>query len=311
MFDLRMYKMLVVLTCLALFTSACGSPAQNESVISTAVAQTVQAGDSLTEIAAVSTGTLENIIPPATLTPGITPTSEPTLLSAPSDPDCIHADLISEYPPDGTLYKPGEFFWKTWTIKNLGTCTWDASYKLIFWSGDKLGGSLSYPLPEKILPGEQKDITIYLQAPATEGAYTGYWRLQTPWNANFGVGQYSQAFYANIVVDKKPQQEYGIISVTYNIVRNPDTGCPANVKYTVYATITTNGPFDFDYYWEQKDGNESAVKHLDFNAAGSKTISRSWLVGRGNSPNDKWMQIIVVFPERIEYSKAVWPNNCP
>lgn len=302
--------MLVVLTCLALFASACGSPAQNESVISTAVAQTVQAGETIPEVVIPATNTPETAIN-ATLTPAITPTSEPTLVSAPSDPDCIHAELIAEYPPDQALYKPGDYFWKTWTIKNLGTCTWDSAYQLIFWSGEKMGSSLSYPLPEKVLPGEQKDITIYLQAPATEGSYTGYWRLQTPWNANFGVGQYSQAFYTSIVVDKKPQREYGILSATYNIVRDPAVGCPANVRFTVYATITTNGPFEFDYYWEQKDGNESAVKHLVFDAAGSKTISREWLVGRGNSPNDRWMQIIVVSPEVIEYSKAVFANTCP
>lgn len=305
------YKILVVLLCLAFFASACGSQAENESMISTAVAQTVQAGDSLTEIAAIPVSTLENVIPPATLTPGITPTSEPTLLSAPSDADCIHADLISEYPPDGTIYLPGESFTKTWTIKNLGNCTWDSSYRLIYWSGDLMGGATYYDMPEIVLPGDEISISILLQAPPSEGAYTGYWRLQTPWNANFGVGQYSQAFYASIMVNKKPQREYGVLSVTYAIVREPATGCPANVRFTVYATITANGPFGLDYYWQQKDGNESAVKHLEFAAAGSKTISREWLVGRGNSPNDRWMQIIAVYPERIEYSKAVFENTCP
>jgi hypothetical protein len=307
----RSYKILVILTCLAFFASACGSQAENESAISTAVAQTVQAGDSLTEIAAIPTGTLENNIPLATLTPAITPTSEPTLLSAPSSPDCIHAELISEYPPDRTVYKPNDSFTKTWTIKNEGTCTWDSTYRLIFWSGELMGGATYYDLPETVPPGDEISISIFLKAPATEGFYVGYWRLQTPWNAVFGVGQYSQAFYTDIQVDKRPGQEYGILNVTYVIDREPDTGCPANVKYTVYATITTNGPFDFEYYWEQKDGNESAVKTLSFNEAGSKTISREWLVGRGNSPNDRWMQIIVVFPEYIEYSKAVWPNTCP
>lgn len=313
MFQIRTYKTLAWVFCLTLVLAACGTSSQNDAVIATAVAQTVEAGAVSTPLLAISTNTPEPI-PPAlqpTLTPEFTPTAEATLSSAPSDPNCIHANLISEYPPDGTVYKPDTEFTKTWTIKNEGTCAWDSTYKLIFWSGDAMGGATYYDLPEIVAPGDDISITIQLKAPSAEGTYTGYWRLQTPWNAVFGVGQYSQAFYANIVVDKRPGQEYGIISVEYEIVRDPAQGCPANVEYTVHATITTNGPFDFNYYWAQKDGNDSAVKNMVFDAAGSKTISRSWLVGRGNSPNDRWMQIIVVWPELIEFSQATWPNNCP
>lgn len=310
MLEFRLYKISVLLISLALLLAACAPSAQNESIISTAVAQTVEAGRQ-----ALSTSTPEPPLPtlPPTLTPAAvdTPTEGPTLISAPSDPDCIHATLVSEYPPDRTVFKPDAEFTKTWTIRNEGTCTWDSSYKLIFWSGDTMGGATYYNLPENALPGDDIAISIQLKSPSLEGFYTSYWRLQTPWNAVFGVGQYSQAFYASIQVDKRPPQEAGILSVTYDIVRDPPTGCPANVDYIVYATITTNGPYDFIYFWQQKDGNESAEKNMIFDAAGSKTISRKWTVGRGDSPNDRWMQIIVVWPERIEFDKATFPNNCP
>lgn len=305
--------MLVVLSYLALFASACGSSAQNESVISTAVAQTVQAGETIPEIVIPATNTPDTTID-ATLTPAITPTSKPTLLSAPSDPDCIHASLVGEYPPDLTIYLPGDRFTKMWTIQNGGTCTWDSSYKLIFWSGDILGGSTSYDLPEVVMPGDDISISIFLQAPAAEGTYTGYWRLQTPWNANFGVGQYSQAFYASIVVDKKPKLDYGIVGVTYDIVRDPPTGCPVNVRYTVYATVTTNGPFEFGYFWDQSDFNESAVKSLVFTEAGSKTVSREWMIRRGATSNPRWMQFVRVISEGEffeRFDKAYILNNCP
>lgn len=174
-----------------------------------------------------------------------------------------------------------------------------------------MGGSTYYNLPETVLPGDDVSITVFLQAPGSEGFYTGYWRLKTPWNAVFGVGQYSQAFYAEIQVDKRPGQEYAVLNVTYSIVREPATGCPANVRYTVYATFTVNGPLDLRYQWMQKDGNESAVKDMSFEAAGSKTVSREWMVGRGDSPNDRWMQIIVLEPNYVEFEKAVFENNCP
>jgi hypothetical protein len=311
MFEFRSYKISVVLAGLAVTLAACGTSAQNESAIATAVAQTVQAGGQ-----ALSTSTPEPPLPttlPPTLTPAAinTPTEGPTLVSAPSDPDCIHANLVSEYPPDRTVFKPDTDFTKTWTIKNEGTCTWDPTYKLIFWSGDMMGAATYYNLMETVPPGDDIPISILLKSPSTEGFYTGYWRLQTPWNAVFGVGQYSQAFFATIQVDKRPAQEAGILSVTYDIVRDPPQGCPTNVRYTVYATITTNGPYDFNYFWQQKDGNESAVKNMVFDAAGSQTVSRTWMVGKGDSPNDRWMQIIVVSPERIEFDKAVFANNCP
>ena len=310
MFEKRRHVILAVLVCMALVATACTSSAENESVISTAVAQTVQAG--ATEIPPLPTGTPDPALSiPPTLTQAITPTSEATLISAPSDADCVHAELVGEYPPDRTVFKPNTSFTKTWTIKNVGTCTWDTSYQLIFWSGELMGGSTYYNLPEVVVPGDDVSISIFLQSPANEGIYTGYWRLKTPWNAVFGVGQYSQAFYAEIQVDKRPGQEYGILSVTYNITRDPTEGCPANVRYTVYATITTNGPYDFNYMWMQKDGNESAVKNLVFDQAGSKTISREWMVGRGDSPNDRWMQIIALWPDYIEFDKAIFKNNCP
>jgi len=223
MFEIRTYKILALLTSLVLVASACGSSAQNDAIISTSVAQTIQAGEAIPVIVSASTDTPIPAID-ATLTPAITPTLGPTLVSAPVNPDCIHATLVSEYPPDGTVYKPGTNFTKTWTIKNEGTCTWDSSYRLIFWSGDSMGGATYYDLPEIVPPGDDIPISILLQAPPTEGLYTGYWRLQTPWNEVFGLGQYSQAFFAKVLVDKRPPQEAAIIDLTYNIVREPPTG---------------------------------------------------------------------------------------
>ena len=51
MLELKKYKALVVLVSFVLVISACGSRASGEAAISTAVAQTVQADRSLTEIA--------------------------------------------------------------------------------------------------------------------------------------------------------------------------------------------------------------------------------------------------------------------
>ena len=174
-----------------------------------------------------------------------------------------------------------------------------------------MGGATYYNMPEYVAPGDDITISILLTSPVNEGIYTGYWRLKTPWNAVFGVGQYGQAFYAEIQVDRRPGQEYGILSVEYNITREPPTGCPTHVLYTVHATFTVSGPYDFTYMWAQKDGNNSDARPMSFEEAGSQTVTRSWSVARGNSPNDRWMQIIVLSPEYFEYDEAVFENNCP
>jgi len=162
-----------------------------------------------------------------------------------------------------------------------------------------------------VAPGETGDISIYLKAPPTAGTFTGYWHILTPWNASFGVGPLSSPFYVKIVATDAKKLKYEITSVTYEIVRNPKEGCPVNVRYTIYATITTNGPIDLEYYWDQSDGNESGRKPMVFKEAGSQTVSREWMVGRGDSPRPRWMQIIVTEPTLQYYDKAVWPNNCP
>lgn len=312
MSDLRKYKMFTLLISVVLLTSACGSSQQ--SAIATSVVQTVQAGESLTEIAqAVPTAAQTSQAPglETTLTSAITPTTGATLVSAPSDPNCVKATLVSENPPDGVLLKPGEYFWKTWTLQNTGTCTWNTTYKLVYWSGELMGGLTSYPLPVEVAPNEQKDISIYLQAPATDGTFTGYWRIQTPWESNFGVGPSDEPFYVEVVVSSATKVKYGVASVTYELVRNPPTGCPTNVRYEVFATISANGPMQLHYFWNQSDGNESGTKRYDFTEADSIIVSREWTIGKGDSPNPRWIQIVVTEPTYQEFEKVEILNACP
>jgi len=309
MFDIHKYKILITLSILAIIGSACGASSQSQADISTAVAQTVQAQNSLTKIAEIPTLTPAPLVE-ATTAPDllVTNTAAPVV----GIPNCtLSAKLASENPPDGTIVKPSEYFWKLWALENTGTCTWDKTYKLVYQSGDLMGGFTSYPLPEIVAPGETKNISIYLKAPDVEGQTTGYWSIQTPWNTYFGVGPSSDPFYVQVVVSNDKKPKYGITTVTYKLVRDPESGCPTNVLYTVYATITTNGPYEFSYFWDQNDGNESGIKPMTFDAAGSKTLSRTWMVGKGDSPNPRWMQIIVTDPVRQAYDRFVFENNCP
>jgi len=256
-----------------------------------------------------------NVTPNTTPLAGFTPVVGSPVAAGPTTSlgdACNNSSFVSDVTiPDGTVLPPGRNFDKVWAVQNTGTCTWDSTYSLVFKSGDLLDGLISYPIPGSVIPGETGDISIYLKAPPTTGTFTGYWHIVTPWNAPFGVGPLSSPFYVKIVATDAKKIKYGITSVTYEIVRNPEEGCPVNVRYTVYATITTNGPLELEYYWDQSDGNESGRKPMVFTEAGSNTISREWMVGRGDSPRPRWMQIIVTGPTLQYYDKAIWPNNCP
>jgi len=309
MFALDKKKTRAVFLILIFILSACGNKQQTQDQIATSVVQTVQAQYSLTKVANTPTATRLPLIV------GDTPTPNPLITNTPAviigAPGCtVSAQLVSENPPDNTLFKPGEYFWKTWSLKNTGTCTWDKTYNLIFTNGELMGGLTSYPLPEVVAPGETKDISIYLKAPDTEGTFTGYWLIQTPWNEYFGVFG-NEPFYVQVVVSNAAKPKFEIVSVTYTITRDPDSGCPRNVWYTVTATIIVNGPYEFEYYWDQSDGNESGTQTMKFTEAGSKSISRQWKVGAGDSPSPRWMRIIVTAPKYVEYDKAVFQNNCP
>ena len=313
MSDPRMYKISAVLLVITLLAPACGASQGQESAIATSVAQTVQAGQSLTKVAAIPTDTPAAPNTELTLTPAETPTSAPTLVSAPADPNCVKASLVGENPPDQTILTPNTYFWKTWTLQNTGTCTWTTAYQLVFWSGDRLGSSLSYPLPDDVAPGETTDITIYLQAPETGGMFTGFWRLKTPWESNFGVGQYDADISTSIVVgsitpqSKRTETVFAVTAVTYTVDR---TCAPANTFYTITAFITSNGPVKVNYMWIQSDGNNDEQNTLTFTEAATKAVTREWSQHKESSTTERWAQVIVTDPTYQEFDKVPLPEFC-
>jgi hypothetical protein len=307
-----MYKILTVMISMTLLVSACGPSQAEESTISTAVAQTVQAGQAVTATTNPPTLAPQPPILDTTLTPAITPSSAPTLVSAPPDPNCAKASLIAENPPDETILTPGTYFWKTWTLQNAGTCPWTTAYQLVFWSGDRLGSSLSYPMPDDVAPGETIDLTIYLQAPETGGTFTGSWRIKTPWESNFGVGQYDVDISTSIVVGsltpgRRTETVFGVTSVTYSV----DRRCaPANTFYTITAYITSNGPLEINFMWMQSDGNNDETNRVNFTEAATKAISREWSQHKESSTNERWAQVIVTDPTYQEFDKVLLPEFC-
>ncbi len=279
--------------------AGCGADVSQDPFIATSVAQTVAAQN------ATQTTNTETLSAPAI--PTQTPFQQLTSLASPASPsstppansskaECAKASLVSETIIDGTIYKPGEQFTKTWQITNISNCVWDTTYKIIFWNGDLLGGGYVYNLPQVTGPGQTIPISLVLIAPATDGTYRSEWKLQTPDNINFGVGMYDSAFYTEIAVSSSDKPKFGIASVVTSIIREPKTGCPANTLFTVYAEVSTNGPLEFTYYWGQSDGNDSSPKTVTVDAATTKTFTREWKFGRANTQGPKWISFKITDP---------------
>ena len=305
-------KYIILITVLTLILSACGAPETEDPAISTAVALTVAAQNVKETATPAASVTPMFTQTPLQFSPTLTPpasVASPTLQGSSSNSECGKASLISETIPDGTIFTPGAQFTKTWEIKNIGNCTWDTSYKIIFWSGDLLGGAYVYNLPQITPPQRVVPISLVLTAPTTEGDYTSEWKLQTPDGASFGVG-YNAAFYTEIVVSSDKKPGYAITKVEYQIIRDPATGCPANVTYTVIATVTTNGPLEFAYYWTQKDGNDSSPKTTEVTEAGTTTFKREWKIGLANTPGDKWIEFNISEPVQQSFGRTVFTSTC-
>lgn len=309
---LRIYKILTLLLTITLVIAACGSPQLDESAMSTAVAQTVEA-QMFPEGAPVSPSPAPTFTPAALASPVATITGAPTT-GVVAGSCTVSASLVGETYPDGTIVQPGETFTKVWQIQNNGTCTWDSNWQLIFYSGDLLDGLSVYSFPQPAQPGQTVDVPVILRAPAENGTYTGEWMLKSPWGQSFGVGQYSVPISVSIVVgsgtpeNRKTETVFGVTTVTYEVER---TCAPANTFYTITAYLTTNGPVDVTFTWVQSDGNNKRNNQLRFTEATTKSAQREWSQHKDSSPNPRWVQVIVTSPTYQEFDKVTLPELCP
>ena len=306
----RTFALISLLVVTSFLLGACGPSADNESVIATAIVMTMRAQAASTPDAPSSpTPPVDPTL--ATLTPPATPT---TAIASGSYTDCMVASLVSENPPDKTIFKPGEKFLKTWRIQNNSNCAWNTGYKLVFWSGDQMGSAYNYNFPQGLPPGESADVSIQLAAPETAGTYKGEWKLQTPDGQNFGVGQYSAPFWTEIVVVAANETPtYGVTSVIYDLERNPPSGCNTNNWYYVTAHVSLNGPMqEVVLQFQHSDGYNSRKFKLEITGAVTMDFEdpNGWKFHIADSQGPKWIRLIQVFPEYVEYDKVNFTFEC-
>jgi len=213
--DRRLFSVLLVVATLSLAPLACNmpgvaTPTQNmqDSAAQTVAAQltnAAQPGDN---------GTQE---PPPT-EEVVSTTQAPTSQPPTATPCTNKARFISDVTiPDDTYFDPGDSFIKTWRIRNVGTCTWNTDYSLVFSSGNIMGGSSSVPLTGNVSPNAEVDVSVNLTAPASNGTHQGNWKLRSPMGTifGFGVSGGDASIYVRIIVGPTPTP--GPVSKTFNI----------------------------------------------------------------------------------------------
>ena len=195
------------LSCAPAQTSA---PTLDVSFIKTAAAQTVIANFTLTATWGAPTSTPQALATP-TLQPNFTATS--TLVPTQSaHPGATLILLCDEYSwddttvdvniPDNTQMTAGQSFVKTWKIKNSGTCTWGAGYKIIYAGYSTQMSGQPQPLTLPVAPGQEIEISVNFIAPAQPGSYVSAWTLANASDRAFFGSNVQGTFHAKPLIVK-------------------------------------------------------------------------------------------------------------
>ena len=176
------------------------SPTEQPSRINTSVAETVAAetratSQSTEDLPAVTTQTPdsgEEDTPQPSDTP-IPNTATPSETPIP----CNLAKFIDDVTiPDGTLFEPGDVFTKTWSLKNVGSCTWTSGYDIVFYSGDSMGAPSAIQITTgTVNPGQTVEVSVNLTSPDSAGTYHGNWQMRDPSDNIFGIENSTSGFF--------------------------------------------------------------------------------------------------------------------
>jgi hypothetical protein len=201
---------------------------------------------------------------------------------------------------DGTIMDPGEEFVKSWTLRNAGTCDWSTDTRIVFEEGDLLGAPTSVKIDRVVKPGETYVVEIPMQAPASDGNYTGVWRFTAADGTKMGK------YWVKITVGNPPP-EFAVTSVTYYMPHTTiDMGCPNDIS--ISAEITTNAAGNVSFKWDDSQGCPGCVtKSTTFASAESKIIQHTMTI---NASGDYWAKIYIDEPNHQWFGQKNFTVNC-
>ena len=209
LFILTLIGKLLLISCAPLNLNP-SAPTPNVAFIKTSAAQTVIANFTLTATWSAPTST-----PQALNTPTQASAFTPTLTPVPTQsahPGATQIILCDEYSwddttvdvniPDNTPMTAGQSFVKTWKIKNSGTCTWGAGYKIVYAGYTTPMSGQPQPLPLPVNPGQEIEISVNFVAPVQAGSYVSAWTLANASGKSFFGSNIQGTFHAKPLIVK-------------------------------------------------------------------------------------------------------------
>jgi hypothetical protein len=132
--------------------------------------------------------------------------------------------------PNGTVFKPGQVFTKTWKVANNGTCDWKFVYRLMFLSGTNMDPTFNGNLGKLVHPGDWAELSVAISAPTKPGTYSAYFR--------FSDG--SNMFGATLGITIKVQTDPTKTPIPTNTPVPTNTPTPGNTN--TFTPVPTNTP---------------------------------------------------------------------
>lgn len=270
---MRIQRIVISLFILSML-AACNLPGKESgydiNTLATFAAQTQIAAGTQSLLTPQATTTLQQDI----LTdPAQAGTLQPVLPTQTGTP-CNLASFVTDVTiPDDTTFLVEKPFTKTWRLKNVGTCTWTAGYKLVFDSGERMSGPESQPLTAvAIAPGQTVDVSVNLIAPAVAGTYKSNWKIKDDKGEVFGL--LSGPFYVQIKVKR------GGIVVWHSYKQGDTDNNVYAIQYLLRQHGYTNLPVDGTF------GSETHAKVKNFQ--NKNGIEEEGVVGQ-----ETWEALIV------------------
>jgi uncharacterized repeat protein (TIGR01451 family) len=166
--------------------------------------------------------------------------------ATPPPASCDRASFVADVTvPDYTVFAPSTAFVKTWRLKNVGTCTWTTSYKLVFVSGSQMSAPATVAFPTTVAPGATVDLSANMVAPIAAGTYQGNWMLQNASGVNFGIGSSGTGVFWVLI------QVSGVAPTpgpSPTVGPSPTPAPAADLYVTISDGTSTYTPGDFVYY---------------------------------------------------------------
>lgn len=245
---------------------------------------------------------------------------EPYFRLAPATPFDEMVLLADVSVPDGSSMTPGQSFTKTWRVRNTGTRTWDAGYRLSFVSGNPLGGPPDVALPVvPVAPGQTINLSVPMVAPAQPGTYRSVWQLRNPAGALIPHDIFAEikvqearpldlaVFVADVTVEDGTILEPGTTFVKTWRVRNAGTTRWAK-DYTLrhVADDRMSGPDSVALGREVKPGETTTISVTLVAPAGAGRHRSTWMLhNSAGKPFDHDLYAEIQVPQQVRSTQKL------